>query len=255
MVAGKAVEKADYGNWVSRRLIWVPGAIGCVFLALTPLSLLFLIGAAVFLLPCGYFAYAYHSFSRRGGDVQGKMVELLMQHVDWDGYGRALDIGCGNGLVTVALAQRHLQAEVSGIDYWGAGWDYSQRACRRNAENEQVADRLSFQRASAAALPFRDGQFDLAVSNLVFHEVGDARDKREVLREALRVVREGGAFAFQDLFLLRHAYGEIDDLLETVRSWGVSSVAFVDTSRSSFIPGALRLPFMLGSVGIIHGTK
>ncbi len=84
--------------------------------------------------------------------------------------------------------------------------------------------------------------------------MGDARDKREVLKEALRVVKKGGAFAFQDLFLLKRVYGDVDDLLETVRSWGVTSVEFVDTSKAPF-PKALRLPFMLGAIGVVHGRK
>ena len=80
-------------------------------------------------------------------------------------------------------------------------WEYSKAVCERNAEIEGVAGRMNFQKASAAALPFEDEHFDAAVRNLVFHEVGDVINKRELLREALRVVKRGGAFAFQDLFL------------------------------------------------------
>ena len=93
------------------------------------------------------------------------------------------------------------------------------------------------------------------VSNLCFHEVRGVRDKREVVKEALRVLEPGGAFAFQDLFRQKSGFGEIDDLLAAVRGWGVSSVEFIDTGKSEFIPGALRLPFMVGSMGILHGRK
>ena len=50
-------------------------------------------------------------------------------------------------------------------------------------------------------------------------------------------------------------YGEIGELLITIRSWEIESVEFVDTSRSAFIPGVLKLPFMLGKVGILYGKK
>jgi len=50
------------------------------------------------------------------------------------------------------------------------------------------------------------------VSNLVFHEVKDTEDKRLVVKEALRVVKKGGDFAFQDLFHEEKIYGDIDDL-------------------------------------------
>jgi ubiquinone/menaquinone biosynthesis C-methylase UbiE len=53
---------------------------------------------------------------------------------------------------------------------------------------------MAFQRASAAALPFEDVCFDAAPQPRVY-EVGDVRDKRELIREALRVVKRTAAFA------------------------------------------------------------
>jgi hypothetical protein len=50
-------------------------------------------------------------------------------------------------------------------------------------------------------------------------------------------------------------YGELDDLLDTIRGWGIAEVAFVDTSACDFIPRLLKLPFMLGNISIIYGTK
>jgi hypothetical protein len=89
----------------------------------------------------------------------------------------------------------------------------------------------------------------------VFHNISDVRDKSELIREALRVVEKGGWFVYQDLFLWKQVYGEIDDLLETIRREGIETVEFVDTSNSEFIPVALKLPFMLGTVGILYGRK
>ncbi len=39
------------------------------------------------------------------------------------------------------------------------------------------------------------------------------------------------------------------------RSWGIEEVEFVDTSKSEFIPKLLKLPFMVGRIGILHGKK
>lgn len=127
--------------------------------------------------------------------------------------------------------------------------------CQRNAKIEGVAQKVSFQKASASDLPFEDECFDVAVSNLVFHEVRDTKDKREVIREALRVVKKGGRFGFQDLFLMKRVYGKTDDLLATARSWGITKIEFVKTADSAFIPKALKLPFMVGTIGILHGEK
>jgi SAM-dependent methyltransferase len=245
----------DYGNWVSSKLIYGSAMLAALFLGLSFLHLAFIVGAVPSLAALVYFIYARRAFSPRGGDIQAKLWEFLLEHLEWNGTGRALDIGCGNGPLTIALTKQYPDAHVTGIDTWGQAWDYAEAACGRNAQAAGVAERTDFRRASASALPFEDGLFDAAVSNFVFHEVRDTKDKRDLIKEALRVVKKGGPFAFQDLFLVRGLYGEVDDLLETIRAWGITEVAFVDTSASDFIPTPLRLPFMVGRIGILYGRK
>jgi ubiquinone/menaquinone biosynthesis C-methylase UbiE len=254
MSVGQTAEP-EYGNWVSAKLVYGSVAISIVFFVLAFVFLIFVVGAVLFLLSFAYFAYARYEFSQPGGNLQAQVRNLVIEHLDWDGEGEALDIGCGNAPLAIELARRHPHAHVTGIDYWGGIWEYSKAVCQKNAEMQGVAARMTFQKASAAALPFEDERFHAAVSNLVFHEVGDVRDKRELIREALRVVKRGGAFAFQDLFLVKRRFGDVDDLVGVIRSWGTREVAFADTSDSKFIPKALRLPFMLGRIGIIYGKK
>jgi SAM-dependent methyltransferase len=251
----RELKSVEYSNWVSTKFIAIPLSMGVLFLGLTLVWLGFVILAAPCLLAGVYFVYARHAFSSRGGNIQAKLWEVVLDRLDWDGKGQTLDIGCGNGPLTIALAQRHPDGRVTGIDTWGKAWDYSKAVCERNAKAAGVAERTDFQKASASNLPFENGFFDAAISNFVFHEVSDAQDKREIIREALRVVKKGGHFAFQDLFLVKELYGEVDDLLETIKSWGITEVSFVDTSASEFIPAALKLPFMVGKIGIVYGTK
>jgi ubiquinone/menaquinone biosynthesis C-methylase UbiE len=187
--------------------------------------------------------------------MQTRVRDLLLARLDWDGNGQALDIGCGSGALTISLAQKCAKARVVGIDYWGEQWGYSKSICEKNAAIEGASDRVTFQKASASKLPFDDNYFDAVVSNLVFHEVRDVKDKRELIREALRVVKKGGKFAFQDLFLWQQIYGNIDDLIAAIRSWGVSKVEVVKTRDAEFIPSALKLPFMLGTICLITGEK
>ena len=248
-------EKTDYGNWVSKRLIYLPGLLAVVFLALTILSYYFLIIAVPFLLSAAYFSYAYYQFSPVGGDIQAKIREFVLDRLEWDSRGTAMDIGCGNGALVVRLANKYPDAVVTGIDYWQGKWGYSQASCEKNAGSEGVAGRVKFQKASAASLPFADGAFDAAISNFVFHEVQDERNKRDVVREALRTVKKGGYFVFQDLFPVKRLYGDLDSLLEEIRSWGIGDVRYVNTSNAGFIPVVLKLPFMVGSIGIIYGKK
>jgi SAM-dependent methyltransferase len=245
----------EYGNWISKRLVYVPTGIGVVCVVLAAWSLAFIIPAAAFLLVAAYFAYARYLFSPDGADVQGSVWSALLEHLEWDGHGQALDIGCGSAALSIRLAKKYPGAKVTGVDSWGERWEYSKALCERNATIEGVGEHMSFQKASASSLPFPDESFDAVVSNLVFHEVNDTPDKKQLIREALRVVRMGGAFAFQDLFLMKRVYGDIDALLETIRGWGVAKVEFVETRNAPFIPRALKLPFMVGTLGVIVGEK
>jgi cyclopropane fatty-acyl-phospholipid synthase-like methyltransferase len=251
----QTVIKPEYGNWVSKKLIYGTIAMSILFLGLSLLLPILTIVAAFFLLSFAYFLYARHQFSPGGGNLQTRIRQLVLDHLDWDGSGQALDIGCGNGALAIEIAKQYPQAQVIGIDYWGGMWEYSKEVCERNAQAEGVADQVDFRKASASALPYEDEFFDVAVSNFVFHEVSDTRDKRTLIREALRVVKKGRRFAFQDQFLEERLYGKTDDLLDAIRSWGIESVTLTNTSQSDFIPKALKLPFMVGKTGLIYGTK
>jgi SAM-dependent methyltransferase len=254
-MAKQANVAPDYGNWVSTRIIYVFTILGMVLLATAFAFWILVIPSLVSLGVAAYFAYARYLFSPEGRNVQNQIWDTAVSHLDWNGEGKALDIGCGNGALTIKLAKHFPLTQVTGIDYWGERWEYSKGACEANAKAEGVNDRVVFQKASASKLPFEDGFFDAAVSNLCFHEVADAKDKREVIREALRVVKKGGKFAFQDLFLLKQVYGNPEELVATIKSWGITKVELIETRNAPFIPAALKLPFMVSKIGIIKGEK
>ncbi|HYC19664.1 MAG TPA: class I SAM-dependent methyltransferase [Candidatus Bathyarchaeia archaeon] len=244
----------DYGNWFSARILIILAVVAIILAALSFVFLPAIVGAGLFVFVFGYYAYARYTFSARGGDLQAQVRALVLDHLEWYGHGHAIDIGCGNGPLVIEIAKKFPDAHVTGVDYWGGKFEYSKQVCEENAEIEGVADRVSFRRASASALPFDDESFDAAVSNLAFHEVRDANDKREVIKEVLRVVKKDGAFAFQDIFLKR-VYGDVEELLQTIRGWGVARVEFIDTGHVSFLPRILRVPFGFGAMGILCGRK
>lgn len=247
--------RPEYANWVSFKLVYLPGTLGLLFSGLAILSPWFALPAIPLFACSAYFAYARRAFSAQGAAIQSSIQALVLQQLRWDGKGKVLDIGCGNGPLTIAIAKAYPMAHVTGVDSWGASWEYSKAICERNASIEGVAKAVTFQRASAAALPFDDDSFDVVVSNLVFHEVREVRDKRLLLKEALRVLKKGGTFVFQDLFLWKAVYGEAADLLGAIRDWGLESADLVPTNDSPFIPKALKLPFMVGTIAILHGRK
>lgn len=259
-------KKPFYGNWISGRLIgkcillfsvfalaefalcaWVPG--------LTALKTITAATAVLCLVCAVYFCSARRMFSAEGRDVQNRVLDHLISHIEWDGQGRALDIGCGSGALTVRTAEKYPGAAVTGIDSWGKGWGYSREQCMMNARAAGVDDRTDFREGSASNLPFADGTFDLVVSNLTFHEVRDVKSKLDALNEALRVLRPGGGFVFQDLFLIRQYYGTPDELNAALKAMGAADILFIDGSKEPFIPKALKLPFMLGTLALVRGVK
>lgn len=256
-------EHADYGNWVPRRILLL-ALVGCVVLAalaLLPIPPAFRIGAlvmaAVALPSFVYLVYLYVVFAANGSELQRRFLQNVLDHLPDDWQGRALDIGTGSGALGILLAQKYPRATVVGPDYWGSTWDYSRQMCERNAAIEGVGERITFQNGTASALPFDDESFDVVVSNFAFHEVRDARDKRDVVHEALRVLRKGGWFSLQDVFLEKRTYGDIEDLLNDIRGWGVDSVHCSDASSLDWLPPLLKMrtPLTLGVCGVIYGRK
>ena len=262
--------KPVYGNWVSDKrirstfiacaLFALPAAASFVLtpvwgsIMLIPGVFLSLISALM--LAAGiYFITTQKIFSPEGGDVQNRITQLVADKIEWDGQGSALDIGCGSGALSILLAKKYESAHITGADYWCGSWEYSMEKCRTNAQIEGVGGRMEFIRASASKLPFGDETFDLAVSNLVFHEVKDVPDKRECVKEALRVLKKGGQFVFQDLFELKPYFGTTDELISLIKSWGIREVNYQRTSDAPFIPKALKLSFMAGTLGIVWGVK
>ena len=112
-----------------------------------------------------------------------------------------------------------------------------------------------FYKASADSLPFDDESFNIVVSNLVFHEISGVKNKTEVIKEALRVLKKGGRFVLQDLFLWSKVFGKPEELLETIRSWGIKDVEMIYTCKRTFIPTILKLPFMIGTISMLVGEK
>jgi SAM-dependent methyltransferase len=254
-MTNQVISKPDYGNWVSRRLIYIFTMLGLILLPVAIPFWVLTIPSIVCFAIAAYFAYSRYLFSAKGANVQNQVWNCLIDSLEWDGKGKALDIGCGNGVITIRLAKKFSDATVVGIDFWGDRWEYSKTDCEANAQAEGVSNRVTFQKASASKLPFEDDYFDAAVSNLCFHEVSDSKDKVAVINEALRVVKKGGVFAFQDLFLLKPVYGTPEALVGTIKSWGITKVEFIKTRDEPFIPKILKLPFMLGRLSILKGKK
>ena len=106
------------------------------------------------------------------------------------GSPRVLDIACGTGRIMKVLLENIEGIQLTGLDLSPAYLAEARRHLQPTAPVSLVHDR-------AEAMPFSDGRFDAAYSIFLFHELPkDVR--RDVMREAFRVIRPGGAFVVCD---------------------------------------------------------
>jgi ubiquinone/menaquinone biosynthesis C-methylase UbiE len=90
------------------------------------------------------------------------------------------DIGCGLGASTVLLAQEYPKSRFTGSDYH----DQSIEIARKRAGDAGVADRVSFEVASATA--FSGAGYDLAATFDCLHDMGDPLAAARHVRQALK---------------------------------------------------------------------
>ena len=251
-------EAPVYPTWIrSNRIIAFWLVVAGIIILSAVLALFWLLGLALALLalPFLYIAIlltlASYRLGPRGGDLQGRIHQLLIDSIG--GSGRLLDVGCGSGQLLIRFA-KSAPGEYVGLDYWGDDWAYSQPQCLRNAELEGALG-VQFMHGSASRLPFSNGDFERVVSCLTFHEVRDVADKTASLVEALRVLAPGGAFAFVDLFDDLGYYASREQVLAAVADAGGT----IETARSISEVFDLKFPLNLAKVlkyaVIVAGTK
>ena len=81
--------------------------------------------------------------------------------------GKVADIGCGHGASTVIMAQAYPNSRFWGFD----NHDKSIETARQRAKDAGVSDRVTFEVASADAVP--DQQYDMVAFFDCFHDMGD----------------------------------------------------------------------------------
>jgi SAM-dependent methyltransferase len=95
-----------------------------------------------------------------------------------------LDVGCGTGAFSLAIAESIASARVTGVD---PSPSFVHRAQARTGN-----DRVQFRVGDAQALEFSDASFDKTVSQLVLNFIPN---REKAVGEMIRVTRRGGVVA------------------------------------------------------------
>lgn len=104
---------------------------------------------------------------------------------------KIVDLGCGVGRLTVALAEQFPQAEVWGLDVGGPLVRYA------HSRAVDLGVPVNFAQRLAEDTKFADGSIDLATAYILFHEVSP-EGARDICAEVFRVLRPGGVFDVTD---------------------------------------------------------
>ena len=142
-----------------------------------------------------------------------RVHQVVLSHLDFDGQGQLLEVGCGSGALSIRAALTWPDAQITGMDYWGVAYGYGQAMCEKNAESEGVGFRCAFRHGDANKLDFPDESFDAVVSNYVYHNVMGA-DKQALLLETLRVLKKGGVLLNFDANYGITDFSNVEDLPE-----------------------------------------
>jgi ubiquinone/menaquinone biosynthesis C-methylase UbiE len=135
----------------------------------------------------GPFEKRFINATAHSRQVAEQIVRRL-RHVPLRAGSTYLDVGCGNGLATLHVADT-LGLRVVGIDA-----DPAQLELARRAAGNRTG--LSFVTGSATQLPFQTARFDIVSTSKTLHHVPDWS---LALDEITRVVRPGGHVVFADL--------------------------------------------------------
>jgi SAM-dependent methyltransferase len=115
--------KPDYKNWMPKGMIGSFAAGAAVSLALTLivganwLKILLLILTFVFAGVTVWTELMYRAFSYDGKrQMSRQIIDGVAEYVKLPEGGQCLDVGCGSGALTIAVAKRNPQGTVTGID-------------------------------------------------------------------------------------------------------------------------------------------
>ncbi len=123
---------------------------------------------------------AYDRGRDHGPEVLRLWMDVVASHAGGRRVRAALDLGCGTGRFTEALAER-FGAETVGVD--------PSEKMLGQARAKLRDRRVRYEAGSAEAIPLADASVDLIFMSMIFHHL---EDPALAARECRRVLRDGG---------------------------------------------------------------
>lgn len=108
-----------------------------------------------------------------------------------------LDLGCGSGSLSTAIADYYSNCKITGID--------PDPKILEMARKKSDKRSINFIQAVGENLPFADQSFDIAVSSLTFHHL-PLFAKEKTISEVFRVLKKGGSFLVADFGIPQNLY-------------------------------------------------
>ena len=253
--------KADYKNWMPKGMVLGALAVAVVFcIATVVIGIASVVGKVMLVLTilCAimtlWMFLMRRAFSYNGKRQMSKqIIDGVASYVEIPDGSKCLDVGCGSGALSIAVAKKNSNAQVIGIDRWGKEYaSFSKNLCESNSAAEGVSN-TSFQQGDACKLDFPDETFDAVISNYVYHNI-PSKDRQAILLETLRTLKKGGTFAIHDI-MSKAKYGDMESFVNKLKDMGYEEVKLVDTTNGMFMSKWESTWMALTGSAILMGRK
>lgn len=150
-----------------------------------------------------------------------EVLQMMLDMLNITHHDTLLDIACGGGLVTCALAPRIKHA--MGIDITPAMIEKA-----KQLERERGLQNVSWTVGNVFPLPFSDASYSLVICRYAFHHF---QQPAQVLEDMVRVCSKGGAVMVIDVALAqgkRKAYDKVEKLKDPSHVSALTPDEFID---------------------------
>ncbi len=269
------IMKANYENWMPKTMVDVLKYLGTLSIAiflglfayiflrkfsgftyipiLSIVDIVFLVVGLILLIFYAKFKKMREAFSfENENSVSWNIINYVADKMKLEEGSKILDVGCGSGALSIAVAKNNQKSQIVGIDKWGLSYkSFSKLLCEKNAECEDI-NNVEFVPDDAVKLTFEDETFDGLVSNYVYHNIPGNRQK--YLLESFRVLKKGGTFAIHDLFI-KAKYGDMDKFIGKLKEMGFEKVELIDTDCGEVMDYKEAKSLMLTGSKLLYGVK